>query len=186
VQPRTLIALTHHACFGSDRPIAADEGFFRWIYTPVTAPPFIKSMVLSSCVILDYDAGLEVLMAKSQSRSNGGVNMQDLARVGAQARLEALRTEQDALLAAFPDLRGSSSGQARPVRTRASEGGSAGQRSGARRGSMTAAQRKAVGERMRAYWAARRAEKAGAAGEQAGAQASGSGKSRSRKRSRRK
>jgi hypothetical protein len=123
-------------------------------------------------------------MAKRQSRSNGGINMQDLARVGAQARLEALRTEQDALLAAFPDLRGSSSGQARPARTRASAGASAGQRSGARRGSMTAAQRKAVGERMRAYWAARRAEKAGAGNEQS--QESGSGKARGRKRSRRK
>jgi hypothetical protein len=111
-------------------------------------------------------------MAKSQSRSNGGINMQDLARVGAQARLEALRTEQDAL--------------ARPARARASEAASPGQRSGARRGSMTAAQRKAVGERMRAYWAARRAEKAGAGNEQSGAQSSGSGKSRGRKRSRRK
>jgi len=109
--------------------------------------------------------------------------MQDLARVGAQARLESLRAEQDALLAAFPDLRGGST--ARPRQTRPTESAAPAQRSSKRRGGMSPAQRKAVGERMRAYWAARRAQKAGAAADGSSGD-SGSGKSKGRKRARRK
>ena len=51
---------------------------------------------------------------------------------------------------------------------------------------MTAAQRKAVGERMRAYWAARRAEKAGAASAQSATEEGAATKSKGRKRARRK
>jgi hypothetical protein len=141
-------------------------------------------LVLSSYNILDYDAGLEVLMAKRKTGSDGGINMQDLARVGAEARLEALRAEQAALLAAFPDLRGSSSGQTRQAR--ATQGAAPARGAGKRRGGMSPAQRKAVGERMRAYWAARRAEKSGAASGQSAGNEGGAKKTRGRKRSRRK
>jgi hypothetical protein len=96
-------------------------------------------------------------MAKSRSTA-AGLNMRDLARAGAAARLAALRAEVAALLAAFPGLRTASLGRpaslaasARLARRRPSRG---------RRRAMSAAQRKAVGARMRAYWAARRAEKA--------------------------
>jgi hypothetical protein len=73
------------------------------------------------------------------------------ARRGAEARLAELTQEISAIYSAFPDLR--------PGRSRQ---GAAAQSSRAsapdRRRSMSAAQRKAVSERMRKYWAARRAE----------------------------
>jgi hypothetical protein len=124
-------------------------------------------------------------MAKRKTGAGGGINMQDLARVGAQARLDALREEQAALLAAFPGLRGATAGQTRSGQARATQAAAPAQRSGRRRGAMTPAQRKAVGERMRAYWAARRAEKAGAS-EQSSAKQGGGGKAKGRKRARRK
>jgi hypothetical protein len=114
-------------------------------------------IVLSSRQVLDYDAGLEVLMAKSRSTAQG-VDMRDLARTGAEARLAALRAEEAALLAAFPDLRSRS--LRRPATAAAATAPSTRQASRGRRRTMSAAQREAVGERMRAYWAARRAEKA--------------------------
>jgi hypothetical protein len=112
-------------------------------------------IVLSSHHVLDYDAGLEVLMAKSRSTAQG-LDMRDLARAGAEARLAALRAEETALLAAFPDLRSRS--MRRPASTEAAT--SSTRQSRGRRRTMSAAQRKAVGARMKAYWAARRAEKA--------------------------
>jgi hypothetical protein len=101
---------------------------------------------------------LEVLMAKSRSTAQG-VDMRNLARTGAEARLAALRAEEAALLAAFPDLRSRS--LRRPAPTDAATSPSTRRVSRGRRRRMSAAQRKAVGERMRAYWAARRAAKAG-------------------------
>jgi len=121
-------------------------------------------------------------MAKRKTGSGSGLDMRALARAGARARLDALRAEQEALLTAFPDLRGGSS--------RASAAGApTGQRAGRGRGAgatrkrrgMSAEQRRAVGERMRAYWAARRAEKA-AGGQSSGEQ--GGTKGRGRKRAR--
>ena len=125
-------------------------------------------------------------MAKRKAGAGNSINMQDLARVGAEARLEALRAEQEALLVAFPDLRGSSSRPARPPQGRAGQAAGPAPRATRRRGVMTAAQRKAVGERMRAYWAARRAEKAGAAGAQSATEEGAATKSKGRKRARRK
>jgi hypothetical protein len=78
------------------------------------------------------------------------VQLQDLARVGAQSRLAALDTEREALLKLFPDLRASQ----RPA---AGKNGSAPPAARKRKG-MSPAARKAHGERMRAYWADRRAE----------------------------
>src|SRR5829696_382200 len=80
--------------------------------------------------------------------------MHELARVGAQARLHAIYEERGAILRAFPALR--------TGRTPASTNGSPAPARRTRKG-MSPAQRKAVGERMKAYWAKRRAEKAGRA-----------------------
>ena len=86
-------------------------------------------------------------MAKSR-RTAAGLDMRDLARAGAAARLAALRAEVAALLAAFPGLRTASLGRPAPLAARA---GLARRRvARGRRRAMSAAQRKAVGARMRA------------------------------------
>lgn len=88
------------------------------------------------------------------------------ARRGAEARITELQQEMDAIHAAFPELRGDrKSGQT----GRGARGGTEGVSVSAqaaptrRRGRprMTAAQRKAVSQRMRKYWAARRKANAG-------------------------
>jgi hypothetical protein len=72
-----------------------------------------------------------------------------LARLGAVARLEQLREEEAAIRAEFPELFGGRRANGRAARKKA--------RKRTRRGHpMTAAQRKAVSERMRKYWAERR------------------------------
>jgi hypothetical protein len=81
--------------------------------------------------------------------------IQELARVGAQARLQALEDERRSLLALFPELKdarrdGRSANGAAPVAKAAPA---------RRRKRMSAAARKALSERMSAYWAARRAAK---------------------------
>ena len=73
-----------------------------------------------------------------------------LARMGAQTRLEELRREEAAIRQAFPDLFRGGAGRAKAA------GG--GRRRGRRR--MSAAARRAVSERMTKYWAARRRAKA--------------------------
>ena len=113
--------------------------------------------------------------------------LQELARFGAEARLKALQEEQAALLAMFPELGAGRRGR-RPSNGAAP---SPAARTRKRKG-MSAEARKAQGERMRAFWANRRAEKAAAAG--AGAQAEGgedarsgeSGRKRGRKQGRKK
>jgi hypothetical protein len=77
--------------------------------------------------------------------------LQRLARLGAQSRLEELRREEAAIRRTFPDL---FAGSGR--RTADDAGASTGRR---RRGRMSAAARKAVSERMKKYWAARRKSK---------------------------
>jgi hypothetical protein len=68
-------------------------------------------------------------------------------------RLEELRQEEATIRAAFPELFRAGR-QAAPA---AAENGEANDRAGRRgRYQMSAAQRKAVSERMRKYWAARR------------------------------
>jgi hypothetical protein len=79
--------------------------------------------------------------------------MQRLARLGAKARLEELRQEESAIRSAFPDLfRG------RGRKASAHDMGAPATRK-RRRSNMSAAARKAVSERMKKYWAARRKEK---------------------------
>lgn len=70
------------------------------------------------------------------------------ALVGARARYADLRAELNALLKAFPEL-GRSGGAAAGRRKRAG-----------RKSPMTAAERRQVSERMKKYWAERRASKA--------------------------
>ena len=72
-----------------------------------------------------------------------------LARLGAVARLEQLRQEEAGIRAEFPELFGGRRGNSRTV-----EKQPAARRR--RRRPMNAAQRKAVSERMRKYWAQRR------------------------------
>ena len=73
-----------------------------------------------------------------------------LARLGAVARLEQLREEEAAIRAEFPELFG---GRRSNGRAEAKEDAPRKRR---RRPAMNAAQRKAVSERMRKYWAERR------------------------------
>ena len=85
--------------------------------------------------------------------------MRRLARLGAERRLEELRQEEASIRAAFPEL-GRTSGK-RGGRGTASAPGAGGQAGGGntrrrRRYKMSAAQKKAVSDRMRKYWAARR------------------------------
>ena len=79
--------------------------------------------------------------------------LHEFARVGAEARLRAIADERQAILQMFPEL----ADGAAPARRASS---SAPTPTRKRRG-MSAAERKAVGTRMRAYWAKRREEKAG-------------------------
>jgi hypothetical protein len=81
----------------------------------------------------------------------GKDEMVRLARLGALARLQALDQERAQILASFPDLRrASASGAAAP---------SAAAATGRRRRTMSAANRKAVSQRMKKYWAERRTAK---------------------------
>ena len=73
-----------------------------------------------------------------------------LARLGAKSRLEELQREEAAIRRAFPDLFGG--------RGRQSPGAARGPARRRRKG-MSAAARKAVSERMKKYWAARRKNK---------------------------
>jgi type II secretory pathway component PulM len=75
-------------------------------------------------------------------------DLKSYARRGAEVRLTELKEEMSAIYGAFPDLRSS--------RATAPNGDSS---PAPRRRRMSAAQRKAVGERMRKYWAERRKAK---------------------------
>jgi hypothetical protein len=89
------------------------------------------------------------------------IDMNALARLGAHARLAELAAEMDAIRSAFPDLAGETPQQrGRPDANRAAEPAAraAGHTLPTRgRKTMSAAAKKAVSERMRAYWKARKA-----------------------------
>jgi hypothetical protein len=72
--------------------------------------------------------------------------------VGAEARLRAIFEERAAIMRAFPDL-----GRASGPGSVSVDGAAP---TGRKRRGMSPAQRKAVGKRMKAYWAKRRAERA--------------------------
>jgi hypothetical protein len=96
--------------------------------------------------------------------SNGGYvadltrqELQRLARLGAQSRLEELRREEAAIRRAFPDLfRGRRGSAGRAASSDAETSAAGGRRRRRHRKAMSAAARKAVSERMKKYWAARR------------------------------
>lgn len=104
-------------------------------------------------------------------------NLKELAKVGAQARLNELATERDALVKMFPELKAG----AKRGRKAANNGSPAPAKPARKRKGMSAEARKAQGDRMRAYWAARRAEKAGAEGAQADASSNGTAHKSARK-----
>jgi hypothetical protein len=83
--------------------------------------------------------------------SLSGEQLRALARQGAAQRYQELQAELAALKATFPEL--ARGGGARKLVAAAAP---------RRRRTMNTAQRKEVSERMTKYWAARRAEKAGA------------------------
>jgi plasmid stabilization system protein ParE len=82
----------------------------------------------------------------------GDSTLREFALVGARGRLAALEAEIASLVAAFPELR-RGRGAAKAVASR-----SAGPKRGRKR-PMSAAERKQVSERMRKYWAERRAKR---------------------------
>ena len=92
-----------------------------------------------------------------------------LAKLGALARLEELKAEEEKIRAEFPELFGGARNGRRGRRGRPAGNGSAasaapaassgGRQRGGRR-KMSAAARKAVSDRMRKYWADRRKAKA--------------------------
>jgi hypothetical protein len=82
-----------------------------------------------------------------------------LARLGAQRRLEELRQEEAAIRAAFPELldvgAGAGRRRGRPPGSTSAASSADGQARRQRR-KMTRAQKRAVSERMKKYWAERR------------------------------
>ena len=85
-----------------------------------------------------------------------GVDLRELARCGAIARVEQLKAEEAAILREFPELRRVDRGIAN------TDDGTTiltGRKRRRRRTRMTVAQRRAVGIRMKAYWAQRRKAK---------------------------
>jgi hypothetical protein len=83
-----------------------------------------------------------------------GLDLKDLARRGAIARLAELQAESAAILKQFPELK--KAGRASVAYTDDGTTILPGRRSRRVRRPMSAAQRKAVSVRMRKYWAARR------------------------------
>jgi hypothetical protein len=80
------------------------------------------------------------------------MNLKALARLGAEVRVREIQAELAAIRRAFPAVKTSSGSEVGNSR-RAADGG---QKRRRRRWKMSAAQKKAVGIRMKKYWAARR------------------------------
>jgi hypothetical protein len=82
------------------------------------------------------------------------MEMRELARLGARTRLAQLAAEIDSIQRSFPELRATKKRGRPPIlESQADQRASVGTR---KRKPMSAAAKKAVGERMRRYWAARR------------------------------
>lgn len=82
--------------------------------------------------------------------------LREYARLGAMRRLEELRQEETRIRAAFPELFRGGRPAAAAAASRSEERAPRRRRRG-----MSAAQRKAVSDRMKKYWAARRKAKNG-------------------------
>ena len=87
------------------------------------------------------------------------VEVKRLALIGAQSRLDALNAEIASIVRAFPELsRGSATATATAVGNNTPRKGRGGRK---RNWNMSDAQKRAVSERMKKYWAGRRKEKSG-------------------------
>jgi hypothetical protein len=95
-------------------------------------------------------------MANTLSRNE----VKRLALIGAQSRLESLRAEISTILRAFPELGRGGAVSNVASRTEAPQRGRGGRGRKRRNWSMSDAQKRAVSERMKKYWAGRRKEKA--------------------------
>ena len=103
----------------------------------------------------DFADQTNVLYSRSMAKSTIDSNLQRYALLGAEARLQQLAAETAAIYRQFPQLRtgrspqvdGADSDSSTPTQRRKRQG-------------MSAANRQAVSERMRKYWAERRAQKA--------------------------
>ena len=92
------------------------------------------------------------------AKATGSSHLLDLAKRGAEVRARFLVDELQLLFSAFPHLQDAFSRDDLPVSFLLKVGAEQAAGKGARRRKpMSAAARKAVGERMRKYWAARRA-----------------------------
>jgi hypothetical protein len=94
------------------------------------------------------------------------------ALLGAEARLMQINKEAASIYQAFPELR--KQGGGRPAQSRAEDGAAPASR-GRRRGRMSAAQREAVRERMKRYWAQRKGASASTDGAAAASEAAVAG-----------
>lgn len=92
------------------------------------------------------------------AKANTPAHLLDLARRGAEVRAKFLVEELQLLFAAFPDLQDAFDPDELPVSFILKVGAEQAAAAPARkRKPMSAAARRAVGERMKKYWAARRA-----------------------------
>lgn len=82
-------------------------------------------------------------------------DLKGYARRGAEARIIELNEELAAIYSTFPELRSGQRG-ARAAGASTNPSGAAAPKRARKRRKMTAAQRKAVGERMKKFWAERR------------------------------
>lgn len=97
-------------------------------------------------------------MAKELSKDD----LRRFARLGAMRRLEDIRSEEAAIRAAFPELfRGGAAPAATSTPAKATRKAKKAKKAGGRRAGMSAEARRAVSERMKRYWAARRKAKNG-------------------------
>lgn len=87
------------------------------------------------------------------------IDMNALALMGARLRLTQIDAERRALLSAFPSLRPTAGTQEVPPR-RSGKPGQPALATTRRRPKMTGAQKKAVGIRMKKYWAEQKAKEA--------------------------
>ena len=88
-------------------------------------------------------------------------DLQRLARLGAQARLQDLKQEEVMIRRAFPELFKAGTRPVSLVNRRSMDGESAAPAARRRRGGMSAAARREVSERMKRYWAERRKARGG-------------------------
>ena len=114
-----------------------------------------------------YETSRLVIDSRVMANQTSDIDLRRYAVLGAEARLLQIAEEAAAIYRVFPQLRD----RARVATNSAADGQSAASESGngatARKGTrrrrrMSAAQRKAVGDRMRKLWAARRGETASA------------------------